>query len=135
MSLKYKKLTERLHLWSIFFSIQGFSKVFFEHADEERQHGLKFIEYLRLRGGDTTSDFLGNGKLEPILSKYVWNDGTEALRDALAMEKVVSANIKNMIDSCDNKNVNDYYSADWLTGTWYANVIYIFICMYIYIYI
>ena len=93
---------------------------------------MKFIEYLRLRGGDTTSDFLGNGKLEPILNKYVWNDGTEALRDALAMEKLVSANIKNMIDSCDNRNVNDYYSADWLTGTWYANVIYIYIYIYIY---
>ena len=96
----------------------GFSKIFFEHADEERQHGMKFIEYLRFRGGDTTSDFLDNGKIEPILRKYIWNDGTEALRDALKMEKHVSGNIKNMIDSCDGVNGNDYFSADWLTGTW-----------------
>ena len=80
--------------------------------------GLKFIDYLRLRGGDTTSDFLENGKLEPILNKYVWSDGTEALRDALAMEKHVSGNIKKIIDSCATLNVNDYLSADWLTGTW-----------------
>jgi len=99
-------------------NLPGFSRIFFEHADEERQHGMKFIEYLRFRGGDTTSDFLENGKIEPILGKYIWSDGTEALRDALKMEKHVSGNIKNMIDSCDGVGGNDYYSADWLTGTW-----------------
>ena len=79
---------------------------------------MKFIEYLRLRGGDTTNDFLVNGKLEPILNKYVWSDGSEALRDALGMEKLVSGNIKNIIDACDDSSGHDYYSADWLTGTW-----------------
>ena len=79
---------------------------------------MKFIEYLRFRGGDTTSDFLEDGKIEPILRKYIWSDGSEALRDALKMEKHVSGNIKNMIDSCDGVGGNDYYSADWLTGTW-----------------
>ena len=79
---------------------------------------MKFIEYLRLRGGDTTNDFLVNGKLEPILNKYVWSDGSEALRDALGMEKLVSGNIKNIIDACDGSSGHDYYSADWLTGTW-----------------
>ena len=62
--------------------------------------------------------FLENGKIEPILQKFAWSDGTDALRDALQMEKHVSGNIKNMIDSCDGANGNDYFSADWLTGTW-----------------
>ena len=106
--------------WYKQLSFIGFSKIFFEHADEERQHGLKFIEYLRFRGGDTTSDFLENGKIEPILQKFAWSDGTDALRDALQMEKHVSGNIKNMIDSCDGVNGNDYFSADWLTGTWWV---------------
>lgn len=81
---------------------------------------MKFIEFLRFRGGDTTSDFLDNNKIEPILGKYIWSDGTDALKDALQMEKRVSGKIKNMIDSCDGINGNDYYSADWLTGTWYG---------------
>ena len=59
-----------------------------------------------------------DGKLEPILDKYIWGDGTEALRDALTMEKKVGANIREMIDKCDNDNVHDYFSADMLTGTW-----------------
>ena len=98
--------------------MKGLSKLFGESADDERQHGIKFISYLRMRGGDTTSDFFENGKLEPILDKYIWADGTEALRDALTMEKKVSANIREMIDNCDNDNVHDYFSADMLTGTW-----------------
>ena len=42
------------------------------------------------------------------------------LRDALGMEKLVSGNIKNIIDACDGSSdfSHDYYSADWLTGTW-----------------
>ena len=34
------------------------------------------------------------------------------------MEKLVSGNIKNIIDVCDGSSGHDYYSADWLTGTW-----------------
>lgn len=37
-------------------NLMGFADIFFEHADEERQHGIMFIEYLRLRG-DIAVDF------------------------------------------------------------------------------
>jgi ferritin len=44
-----------------------------------------------------------------------WQDGEEALRDALSMEKAVSKNINALIGVCEN---GDYFSADWLTGVW-----------------
>jgi hypothetical protein len=46
-------------------NLGGFSKMFFEHASEERAHGIKFIEYLRMRGDDSTD--LGIENLVPIL--------------------------------------------------------------------
>ena len=57
----------------------GFSKMFFEHADEERDHGIKFLEYLRHRG-DAEVNVLGEEPILPILQKYSWTDGEEALR-------------------------------------------------------
>ena len=45
-----------------------------------------------------------------------WVDGDEALRDALDMEKAVSRAIRELIMKCEP--VGDYYSADYLTGTW-----------------
>ena len=96
--------------------LPGFSKMFFDHADEEREHGLKFIDYLRHRG-DTDNAFFDD--IAPILNKNEWNGGpAEALRDALTMEKIVTGKIKKLVDSCDNDNGQDYLTADWLTGTW-----------------
>ena len=40
--------------------------MFFQHADEERAHGLKFIDYLRMRG-NLDEDFFSS--LKPIKSK------------------------------------------------------------------
>ena len=99
--------------------LAGFARMFFEHADEERQHGTLFIEYLRMRGDAAVADLLGDGDaLLPILGKSTWLDAEEALRDALAMEKLVTGSIKRLVDACDNEAVQDYHAADWLTGTW-----------------
>ena len=48
-------------------NLGGFAKMFFESASEERQHGIKFIEYLKMRG-DAEMD-LGFNDLAPILMK------------------------------------------------------------------
>ena len=48
------------------------------------------------------------------LSEFSWADGTEALRDALNMEKAVSKSIRDIIKICEDNN--DVYSADWMTG-------------------
>ena len=39
-------------------NLSGLSEMFFEHAAEERQHGVKFMQYLRWRG-DKDNSFLG----------------------------------------------------------------------------
>jgi len=90
----------------------GFSELFYKSAGEERTHGLKFIEYLRMRGNKDEDFFTG---LKPELNKAEWDSAEEALRDALAMEKKVTAAIKKLIDVCEKE---DFFSADWLTGEW-----------------
>ena len=97
-------------------NLLGFSKMFFEHADEERTHGKTFIDYLRMRGDAETN--IVEGPINPIFGKNSWSDGEEALRDALSMEKAVSASMKQMIDVCDGDEGHDYHAADWLTGNW-----------------
>jgi len=96
-------------------NLEGFSKMFYEHASEERTHGVKFIDYLRMRGNNDI-DFFGGGEseLKPVNDKYSWRDGEEALRDALDMEKSVTRSIKKLVDICEK----DFHAADWLTGTW-----------------
>jgi len=90
----------------------GFSNMFYKHSSEERAHGVKFIDYLRMRGNKDEDFFTG---LKPIKGKASWTDAEEALRDALEMEKTVTAAIKRMIDVCEK---DDVFSADWLTGDW-----------------
>lgn len=48
-------------------NLGGFSKIFFEHANEERQHGIKFLEYIKMRGDEELD--LGIDQLAPILAK------------------------------------------------------------------
>ena len=48
-------------------NLPGFSNMFFASASEERQHGIKFIDYLKMRG-DAEMD-LGINDLAPILGK------------------------------------------------------------------
>ena len=49
-------------------NLDGFSAFFFGHADEEREHGLAFMDYLRLRG-DNSNDLFP--EIDPILGTYV----------------------------------------------------------------
>ena len=39
-------------------NLDGLSDMFFAHAAEERQHGVQFMQYLRMRG-DRDNSFLG----------------------------------------------------------------------------
>ena len=47
-------------------NLEGFSNFFFEHADEERGHGMAFMDYLRMRG-DNSNDLFP--EIVPILGK------------------------------------------------------------------
>ena len=58
-------------------NLEGYSKFFYEHADEERQHGIAFIEYLRLRG-DNSDDLFPD--IVPILGLQIQTSASQPLR-------------------------------------------------------
>ncbi|EFN78735.1 ferritin subunit isoform X2 [Harpegnathos saltator] len=96
----------------------GFSKFFFESASEEREHALKVIEYLLMRG-QLTSDVskLLKFPLKPIREE--WNSGVEALTDALNLEAQVTRSIREIITTCENPKTftfNDYHLVDYFTS-------------------
>ncbi|KAJ8686349.1 hypothetical protein QAD02_022143 [Eretmocerus hayati] len=96
----------------------GFSKLFIDSANEEREHAIKVIEYLLMRG-HLTSDVskLLKFPLKPIREE--WNTGLEALSDALNLEAQVTRNIRGIITTCESpadSNFNDYHLVDYLTG-------------------
>merc|ERR1711860_213672 len=99
------------------YHLPGVANLFWNHADEEREHAKAFINYLRMRGSLDNNFFQGN-PIKPILGKNTWDSVAEALRDALTMEKAVSKSMKNMIDLCSQGGEDDPHAADWLTGTW-----------------
>jgi len=99
------------------YHLPGLAGTFWKSADEEREHGKAFIEYLRMRGY-TGNSFFEAGPIKPILNKNTWQSASEALRDALDMEKTVTASMKNMIDVCTQVGMDDPHAADWLTSTW-----------------
>ncbi|XP_029664022.1 ferritin subunit [Formica exsecta] len=100
----------------------GFSKFFLESAGEEREHAIKIIEYLLMRG-QLTNDVskllkfpLNSNNTHPI--RQEWNSGEEALADALKLEAQVTRSIRDIIINCENPKTysfNDYHLVDYLT--------------------
>ncbi|KAF2879211.1 hypothetical protein ILUMI_26966 [Ignelater luminosus] len=98
----------------------GFAKLFFEAASEERQHAMKLISYLLMRG-ELASDVsnLIRKHIEPQTAD--WKDGVSALKDALKLEASVTRKIHDVIKVCEDpqnagNNFNDYHLVDYLTG-------------------
>ncbi|KAH0569117.1 ferritin subunit [Cotesia glomerata] len=96
----------------------GFAKLFFDSASEEREHAIKIIEYLLMRG-QLTSDVskLLKFPLKPIAGE--WSSGVKALTEALSLETRVTRSIRKIIEKCEapaDVNFNDYHLVDWLTG-------------------
>lgn len=97
----------------------GFAKLFFEAASEEREHAIKIISYLIMRG-ELTSDV---NKLiqNPAPLKQSWDSGVDALKDALSLEASVTSKIRGIITACENPSgdgngFNDYHLVDYLSG-------------------
>lgn len=98
----------------------GFAKLFFGHASEERDHAIKLIDYLLMRGELTEDvrELISN----PMPIKDVWPDAVTALRDSLKLEASVTDKIRDIIKVCEeppktNDTVfNDYHLVDYLTG-------------------
>ncbi|XP_041988800.1 ferritin subunit [Aricia agestis] len=98
----------------------GFAKLFFDASSEEREHAMKLIEYLLMRGELTTNVTSLITIREPAVTS--WPSGQAALEQALKMETEVTAAIKNVIIKCENDRDNsghtnnDYHLVDYLTG-------------------
>jgi len=97
----------------------GFAKLFFEAASEEREHAIKIISYLLMRGELTSevSKLIRN----PTPLNESWDSGIDALKDALKLEAHVTRKIRDIIASCDNPSgdgsgFNDYHLVDYLSG-------------------
>jgi len=97
----------------------GFAKLFFEAASEEREHAIKIISYLLMRG-ELTSEV---GKLiqNPLPLNETWESGLDALKGALKMEAYVTEKIRDIIAACEGPSgvengFNDYHLVDYLSG-------------------
>ncbi|XP_026313939.1 ferritin subunit-like [Hyposmocoma kahamanoa] len=93
----------------------GFAKLFFDAGTEEREHAMKLIEYLLMRG-ELTSDVSSLIAFKPPQRKN-WESGVDALEHALKMEADVTKSIRNVIDDCESDpEFNDYHLVDYLAG-------------------
>ncbi|XP_075989408.1 ferritin 1 heavy chain [Anticarsia gemmatalis] len=99
----------------------GFAKLFFEAASEEREHAMKLIEYLLMRG-ELTTDVTNLIQIKQDLQITPIRNGVEALERALRMEHDVTKSIREVIAKCeggereDQDQFNDYHLVDYLTG-------------------
>ncbi|XP_023247199.1 ferritin subunit-like [Copidosoma floridanum] len=93
----------------------GFSEFFLKSASEEREHGIKIMEYLLMRG-QLTSDVTELLTRVPRVERHTWHTGVEALTEALKLEQEVTARIRRIIETCESKDFNDYHLVDYLTA-------------------
>ncbi|KAI4501000.1 hypothetical protein M0802_003803 [Mischocyttarus mexicanus] len=99
----------------------GFSKFFFESASEEREHAIKIIEYLLMRGQlvSNINDILEFPLIKMNPMQEEWATGLDALNHALTLETSVTQSIRNIIYACENppnERANDYHLVDYLAG-------------------
>lgn len=102
----------------------GFAKLFFDAAGEEREHAMKLIEYLLMRG-ELTSEVSTLLQIRPPqFADRKPETGVEALEHALRLEHQVTESIRKVIIDCedgakedtDPSKFNDYHLVDYLTG-------------------
>lgn len=94
-------------------NLPGFEKFFFHSAGEEREHGVKLIEYALMRGLGPVDKASFN--LDYSFQVPPGTDGETALRAALKKEEEVTHSIRGVIKACE-EGTNDYHLADYLTG-------------------
>lgn len=96
----------------------GFAKFFLESASEEREHAMKIIQYLLMRG-ELTSE-IGSLIRDPRPVETQWFSGVDALKSALELETNVTNKIRDIVIICEEPKIepkfNDYHLVDWMTG-------------------
>lgn len=94
-------------------NLPGFEKFFFKAAGEEREHGIKLIEYALMRGKEPVDK--NTFQLDYSYHVPPTTNGLSALEDALNKEQEVTLSIRNLIKVCEGDK-NDYHLVDYLTG-------------------
>ncbi|XP_058813197.1 ferritin heavy chain-like [Topomyia yanbarensis] len=94
-------------------NLPGFEKFFFNAAGEEREHGIKLIEYALMRGHGPIDK--SSFKLDYSYQVPPGTDGESSLRAALKKEEEVTHSIRQVIKACE-EGTNDFHLADYLTG-------------------
>nr|P41822.2 RecName: Full=Ferritin heavy chain; AltName: Full=AeFer(H); AltName: Full=Ferritin heavy chain-like protein; Flags: Precursor [Aedes aegypti] len=93
-------------------NLPGFEKFFFHSAAEEREHGIKLIEYALMRGKAPVDKHF---KLNYDHEVPTVTTGESALETALQKEVEVTKSIRGVIKACEDGS-NDFHLADYLTG-------------------
>ncbi|EEB12465.1 secreted ferritin S subunit precursor, putative [Pediculus humanus corporis] len=95
----------------------GIAEYFFKSASEEREHAIKLIDYLLMRG-ELTHD-IKNLIKDPMPDRTHWENGHGAFKHALSLENHVTNKIRDIIITCEtpvSPPFNDYHLVDYLTG-------------------
>uniref|UniRef100_A0A1W7R9J5 Ferritin n=1 Tax=Hadrurus spadix TaxID=141984 RepID=A0A1W7R9J5_9SCOR len=91
---------------------QGFSKFFSENSKEEKEHAEKIIDYINKRGGKVSSFDI------KMPTKDTWQNGLEALEDALNLEKRVNNKLYHLHDLaekvCLDPHLMDFVEEEYL---------------------
>lgn len=105
----------------------GFANLFFKAASEEREHAIKLIEYLLMRGqlisgvtnmipyqvsSRSLSYSSSTNQIQELTSNLTttWTNGASALGAALNLEASVTDRIRTLIKLCEgDSDFNDYH--------------------------
>lgn len=86
------------------------AKLFFEQAEEENEHAMKFVKYVLDTGGDLVIPAIA-------APKPTFHSAEEAVQAALTWEKEVTSQINNLMQMAITKN--DYLAQSFLQ--WYVD--------------
>ncbi|KAK6630747.1 hypothetical protein RUM44_002916 [Polyplax serrata] len=95
----------------------GLAEYFFKNANEEREHAVKLIEYLLMRGKLTEN--INTLIRDPMPDRTHWENAYKALKHSLVIETHVTSKIRDIIMTCEtpvSPPFNDYHLVDYLTG-------------------
>merc|ERR1711970_1541418 len=92
-------------------ALPGFSSFFKKSSNEERDHGMKLMEYQAKRGGRVVFQDIAK------LSSMEWGTPLEAVEAALELEKAVNQSLLDLHKACDSKgdaHLCDFIEAEFL---------------------
>jgi ferritin heavy chain len=89
-------------------ALHGFAKRFFDSSADERQHGLRLIEYQNMRGGRVVFQDIAKPNRDE------WGTALEAIEASLELEKTVNQSIIDMHKAAEV--ANDAQMTDFLEG-------------------